>query len=376
MPVTKKHAAKRSKRPKTLQLPALEFKQGTRRLYTFAVDGKDLHKFAAISRINRQNGQSVAGYQRPEVLSHIAEIRSYLESENPILPNALVVAFDKRVKFQSATKSRGACSQTGVLEIPLDEWENETQKPGWIVDGQQRAAALRDAQISGFPICVVGFIAENTEEQRQQFILVNATKPLPKGLIYELLPSTNGKLPTALQKRRYPAEISERLNFDDDSPLNGMIRTPTNGDGIIADNSILKMVENSLSDGVLYRYTEIDDQLTIMKHFWEAVQLVFPKAWNLPPRKSRLMHGAGVVSMGFLMDTIADRHRQNEEFSVSVFEKDLKPLEEICRWTDGYWDFGPGTQMKWNELQNVPRHIQLLSNFLLVRYKELVWNAN
>jgi hypothetical protein len=48
----------------------------------------------------------------------------------------------------------------------------------------------------------------------------------------------------------------------------------------------------------------------------------------------------------------------------------------MCRWTEGYWDFGPGTQMKWNELQNVPRHIQLLSNYLLVRYKENVWNAN
>jgi DGQHR domain-containing protein len=375
MPVKTKRPARRSNKSQTLRLPALEFKQGKRRLYTFAVEGKDLHKFATISRINRQNGHSVAGYQRPEVLSHISEIRGYLESENPILPNALVVAFDKRVKFQSATKSRGACSQTGVLEIPLDEWEDETQKPGWIVDGQQRAAALRDAQINGFPICVVGFIAENTEEQRQQFILVNATKPLPKGLIYELLPSTNGKLPTALQKRRYPAEISERLNFDEDSPLKGMIRTPTNGDGIIADNSILKMVENSLSDGVLYRYTSINEQLTIMKNFWKAVHLVFPKCWNLPPRKSRLMHGAGIVAMGFLMDTIADRHRHNDELSISVFQNDLKPLAEICRWTEGYWDFGPGTQMKWNEVQNVPRHIQLLANYLLVRYKELVWNG-
>ena len=88
------------------------------------------------------------------------------------------------------------------------------------------------------------------------------------------------------------------------------------------------------------------------------------------------MHGAGIVAMGFLMDTIADRHRQASELSSSVFQKDLEPIAGMCRWTEGYWDFGPGTQMKWNELQNVPRHIQLLSNYLLVRYKENVWNAN
>ena len=88
----------------------------------------------------------------------------------------------------------------GVLQIPIDEDIPEEDKPGWIVDGQQRTAAMRDARVEGFPVCVVGFVADGLEEQRQQFILVNATKPLPKGLIYELLPSTEGKLPLALQR--------------------------------------------------------------------------------------------------------------------------------------------------------------------------------
>ena len=136
-------------------------------------------------------------------------------------PNAIVVAFDDSVKFKPSRQAAGATSysRNGTLTIPLDPDLPDSEKPGWIVDGQQRAAALRDARVKGFPVCVVGFIADGLEEQRQQFILVNATKPLPKGLIYELLPSTEGKLPAALQKRRYPALLSERLNFDDDSPL-------------------------------------------------------------------------------------------------------------------------------------------------------------
>ena len=32
------------------------------------------------------------------------------------------------------------------------------------------------------------------KEQTEQFILVNSTKPLPKGLIYELLPGTEATL--------------------------------------------------------------------------------------------------------------------------------------------------------------------------------------
>lgn len=194
-----------------------------------------------------------------------------------------------------------------------------------------------------------------------------------KGLIYELLPATQGKLPPALQRRRHPALLAERLNYDADSPLYGMIRTPTNGAGVVADNSILKMIENSLSDGVLYSFDDLESQLDVLKQFFEAVKKVFPEAWGLPPRKSRLMHGAGIVALGFLMDTIADRHRKNEKLISRIFERDLKPLRAMCCWTEGNWDFGENNRLKWSELQNVPRHIQLLSNHLLGSYRELVW---
>jgi len=97
-------------------------------------------------------------------------------------------------------------------------------------------------------------------------------------------------------------------------------------------------------------------------------------AWGLPPRQSRLMHGAGIISLGFLMDAIADRHRQLRIPAPDDFAADLLPLRNECRWTDGYWDFGPGAQRKRNEIQNTTRDIQALSNHLLVRYKALVWN--
>ena len=340
----------------------------------FAVEGKRLHDFAAITRISRPHGAGVEGYQRPEVISHIAEIKRYLESRGPIMPNAIVVAFNERVRFRPS-KSSGrdlGYSRQGILEIPADPDADDVSKPGWIVDGQQRAAAIRDARVEGFPICVVAFVAKSDAEQREQFILVNATKPLPKGLIYELLPSTEGVLPRALQKRRFPAFLLERLNHDDDSPLRGMIRTPTNGNGTVADNSILRMLENSLSDGALYRCGE-GEMLTLLKRYWEAVGRVFPDAWNKPPRRSRLMHGAGILSMGFLMDTITDRSRSHD-LTTDLFVENLTPLVAVCRWTEGHWEFGPGLQIKWNDLQNVPKHIQLLSNYLLVQYKELVWN--
>ena len=338
-----------------LRVPAIEVRQGpNRRLYTFAVDGKQLPKFTTISRIHRDKESEVGGYQRPEVISHIAAIRRYLESEDPLVPNALVVAFNDQVKFEAAAVESDVDYATpGTLVIPIDPEVPDEDKPGWIVDGQQRSAALREADLEQFPISVVSFIASSDAEQRAQFILVNATKPLPKSLIHELLPSTEGELPEALQRRRLPSRILERLNFDLDSPLGGMIQTATAPDGVIKDNSMLKALENSITDGALYRFRDpatgdgdVDEMLTVLKPFWQAVELVFPEAWDLPPRRSRLMHGAGVVSLGFLMDAIAEPLLDDRTPTPHDYITGLQAIAPICAWTTGTWEFGDDASKK------------------------------
>jgi DGQHR domain-containing protein len=364
-----------------LRVPAIEVSQGPgRTLYSFAIDGKLIPSFAAVSRIHR-NG-SVKGYQRPEVLAHIDEIRSYLESVSPMVPNAIVLALDPRVRFEPSDGPSSHYSRTGTLVIPVDDGAKDSEKPGFVVDGQQRLAAIRDAAILTFPICVTAFLTDSVSEQAEQFILVNSTKPLPKGLIYELLPSTGARLPLLLERRRFPALVLERLNHSEDSPLYKMISTPTTPEGLIKDNSVLRMLENSLTDGILYRLRDPqsgqDDpeaMLVVLSAFWAAAREVFSDAWGLPPKRSRLMHGAGIVSLGFIMDAIADRHRRSGLPSLEQFRRDLKPLKDVCRWTEGYWDFGPGQQRKWNEIQNTSKDIQLLANYLLVQYKALVWRA-
>ena len=364
-----------------LELPAVEVRQGEGRiLYTFAIDGKVLPQFAAISRIARPDGTDVNGYQRPEVLSHIAEIRKYIESEAPMIPNAVVLAFDTRVEFVASGRGHSEYSRLGHLKVPLNGRWAEHEKPAWVVDGQQRIAAIREARVSSFPICVTAFVAKDVQQQREQFILVNSTKPLSKALIYELLPTTQMVLPDLLEKRRFPSMLLNRLNYDPDSPLRLKIRTATNPDGVIQDNSILKMLEHSLSDGALYRYRgsdgsgDVESMLSLLKAYWSSVAVVFKDAWELPPNRSRLVHGAGIVSMGFIMDAIADRHHDQEVISSSQFVDDLEGMSRFCRWTNGYWDFGGNVTRRWNEIQNTTKDIRLLANHLLLQYRTSVWN--
>jgi DGQHR domain-containing protein len=356
-----------------MRVPALEIHQGpNRRLYSFAVDGKRLPEITTVSRIHRQDEGALAGYQRPEVLAHVKAIRRYLESPDALMLNALVVAFDPRVVFQPADGVKGdKTCRMGYLLLPLVG--DDEDKPGWIVDGQQRSAAIRDAELKSFPVPVVGFITGDVREQRSQFILVNNTKPLPTGLINELLPATDGELPVTLLRRRYPAVLLEQLNFHPESPLRGLIRTPTMISGVIKDTSVLKMLEASITDGALYCFRDpasgggdTEAMLELLFDFWEAVAGVWPDAWGLPPRKSRLSHGAGIVAMGYLLDAIVDGRADGDSTpDCDTFTADLRLIAPHCHWTSGTWDFG----MKWDEIQVVPAHITALTDFLLAAYR-------
>ncbi len=368
---------------KVLKLPALKIKQGEgKEVISFAVDGKIIHNFAAISRLGRNDTNELKGYQRPEISNHIMEIRNYLETEHPMIPNALVLAFDKRVKFTPTLKVSKKESKDpipGTIKIPIDDCWSDKDKPGFIVDGQQRSAAIRDARVEHFPIFVSAFITGNDDEQREQFILVNSTRPLPKSLIYEMLPMTTELLSSQFQKKKFPARLMNRMNNDPESPFHGIIKTTTNPTGVVQDNSILKMLENSLNDGILFNHSihaegeDIDtlenDMAKSLYRFWGSVKTCWPEAWGLQPRKSRLMHGVGIVSMGHVMDYVCD-----EEKDVGLSEKLSRiniSLSSICKWTSGYWTFSDGDQ-KWNSLQNTHPHIKMLTALLLRHCKNIV----
>ncbi|WP_029116408.1 DGQHR domain-containing protein DpdB [Mycobacterium sp. URHB0044] len=355
-----------------IKVPALEVRQGGRQIYCFAIDGKRLLDFTAVSRVKRTDQGELDGYQRPEVMNHIRAIRRYIESPEALLPNAVVLAFDSRVRFIPGRR-RGSVeySTMGELVIPVDEALEEAEKPALLVDGQQRVAAIRDADVAEFPIAAVAFIASGADEQRSQFILVNNTKPLPKGLIHELLPDAAGYLPPKYARRKLPAQIMTRLNLDSDSPFQGAIATPTSPDGYIKDNSVLKMIENSLYDGALYQYRDPEDgsgdveQMVLhLKIYWSIVESMWPIEWKLIPRKSRLTHGVGIQAMGYVMDSLTEQY-DADQLPAANLDRSLETLHEVAAWTAGTWELGPGDQRKWNALQNTPNDVKLLTSLLL-----------
>lgn len=324
-------------------------------VFTFAARASDIVRFARIERAGRSTEGALSGFQRPQIASHINEIRDYLEKPEAILPNAIILGFIGGVTLEQTAPGRGRLTiATGADPV------------GWIVDGQQRFTALSKLVDRDFEVFVSGFLCGSLEELHRQFILINSTRPLPKALVYELLPRL-GHLPARMSSRSQAALVTEALNYRPDSSLRGMIRQQTNPRGIVRDTVLQKMIMNSISDGALRLYAGDDALLLergtrLISEFFHAVRHLFAADWDgHTPKTSRLVHGTGVVALGYAMEFLhgVDGAEDRAEFAAG-----LRPLVGRTAWTSGAWRFDDEIRT-WNGLQNVPADLRKLSLYLV-----------
>ncbi len=224
-------------------------------LFAFGVEGRLIRQFASVQGATRRASGELIGYQRARVEGHIRQILEYLKSQEALLPNAIVLALSDEVAFQPLEGTLFSGWGTfGTLLIPIPV--PGASKPALIVDGQQRVSALAQLKPErAFPVIVVGFQAPSAEFEREQFVLVNKTRPLPRDLLNELLPHIGSGLPGAWRFRKVAGQVVEALRFDPASPFYGRIRgLGTSGEGAnISQAAVLGVIERSLRRGILER---------------------------------------------------------------------------------------------------------------------------
>lgn len=329
-------------------------------VFSFAATPNDILKFSEIERVGRNEDGQLKGFQRHQVASHIRDIRDYLQRDDALLPNAIILAFLEKVTIIDL--------DDGVVEIVIDASE---LKPGFVVDGQQRLSALSTMEKPGFQVFVSALICKDYNELRQQFVLVNNTRPLPKSLIYELLPTVDG-LPERFTSRKFAARIIDLLNFLPNSSLFGEIKQHTNPRGVLSDTAMQKFVMNSANDGAIRSFMKFDDfegrSIELINNFFHAVRVVFRSEWEgLAPRNSRLKHGAGLVSLSFVMELL---YSNQGTTSKEDFIKGLRLLKPHTAWTSGEWQISETDRRPWNGIQNTPTDIGLLTKYLTEKLKQ------
>lgn len=358
-------------------------------VFLFALTADELTQIASISRVGRGESGDLIGYQRPEVKKHVQGIQAYLDTAKGkiLFPSTVILALSSVAKFVQVRgpKVDDGLAEAGTIEIPIPQPDHA--KPAWIVDGQQRALALSRCKRRDMPVPVSAFIADDVATQREQFLRVNSTKPLPRGLVTELLPEVDTILPPTLAARRVPAALCDILNRDQASPFAGLIRRSSargkSKAAVVSDTAIIGMLHESFStpSGCLYPYrniatgeTDFDGVRTLLYTYWGAVRDVFSDAWAKPPTQSRLMHSVGLKAMGKLMDRVMATVNVNSRSAITRVRRELEAIRPTCAWTAGTWTALDG--LRWNELQNVPNHVKMLTNLLLRTHMLAVQEAS
>ena len=368
----------------TLRKRALKVVQceGVPPLYQFSLTGEELHQIADISRISRDEQGKVLGYQRAGVRKHVDGIAAYIDGDRPLMPNPIILALTAGARFVGSrgpqvSDGHGAA---GNIEIPIPA--EGAARPAWIVDGQQRSLALAKAQREGFAVPVVAFIADTLELQREQFLLINNSRPLPRGLVTELLPEVDATLPPNLAQNRIPSRLCDLLNIHPESPFCGLIRRPSMSReeakvAVIKDTSVVDMLRESMNNvsGCLCSYRnlatgemDVEGILAALITYWTAVREVFPDAWARSSRESRLMGGVGISAMGRLMDKVMTFVDPKSATAAKRVRADLELIAPLCAWTEGEWTGLDGRA--WDELKNIPSHKKLLANYLVRSFME------
>jgi DGQHR domain-containing protein len=308
----------------------------------------------------------------------VNSIVEFLDSGPVLFPNAIILALSPDIDFVSARGRRPGnmdeIGDAGTLTIPVLP---EGKRAAWVVDGQQRSLALARAKNSNIAVPVVGFVSPNVETQREQFILVNKAKPLPTGLINELLPEVSVMLPRDLAARQLPSALCDALARDPKSPFYGIVRRPSNAPdtpAVVTDTALIEAIRSSLKPpmGALAQYktsegADTDPMYQALFLYWSAVRDAFAEAWGRPATESRLMHSAGIRAMGALMDPVMLRADTSTSPEMTIREA-LERLAPHCAWTSGSWE---GLGWKWDEVQSTAQHIARLSEHLIRLDREL-----
>ncbi|MFC1594685.1 DGQHR domain-containing protein, partial [Candidatus Omnitrophota bacterium] len=172
-----------------VQIPAFQTMIDDVVMYYFLIDPRLLLEVSYVARAEAKNERY---YQRIIKRDRLNKISQYINDENGMLPNNLIIAFgdyiSKFLKFYpAALQSHGYKMQLnqfgvlqGILEFPRD------YRSCWIIDGQHRLYSFINVE-KALTMPVVAFKNLKIDQQCKIFLDINKNqKPVPSDLVWDL----------------------------------------------------------------------------------------------------------------------------------------------------------------------------------------------
>lgn len=254
-----------------IRIPATVLKQKDKILYMFKMKSSLLNKVSFVTPRSEDNPDEL---QRVVNVPRAKEIGKWLQEENSLLPNAIVIDLKENVEI----------IQTGhpdqvTITIPNPD-ETDDCKIAYILDGQHRVKGFDYSDGIEFELPVIA-VHDVTEAVRAKlFIDINSKQvKVDERLLLDLMAGT--KILASDDDRVY--EVIKGLDNEPSSALHHKIQfLPEQKDKWTKNTTMLAYLKPHIGNGgVIYNKTTAQ-QIEIFNAYFNAWREVFPDEWDNP----------------------------------------------------------------------------------------------
>jgi len=286
-----------------IKVPAIKGKIGGATFYSFAIEPSKLLSIAFVSHRLKTDRETVITYQRMLNKRRLKSIKEYIEKEEGLFPNSIIINFrtkKSRLRFDKLGKDpKGTEASLGILHLP------GKYKSAWIIDGQHRLYGFSGSEKADkVTIPVIAFENLDAAKQARMFVDINSKQvKVPRNLLEDLYSDLLWDSDDEAEKLlALTSKVVSELGKDISSPLYNKIKPSTRVrakdkpitiatlTGAIKTNRLLGQVNkgaNILRPGPLYDEKEprMENSLIrakkILIGYFNAFKMGVPENWKL-----------------------------------------------------------------------------------------------
>lgn len=289
-----------------IELNAVKVYQNDHSIYLFKMNAKELLKIAIFKP---READRETGIQRDWNISRSKEIAEYLNGDDAVIPNNIIVNI----------KSDNLIDNDGRIML-----KNENSSV-FVIDGQHRLRAFVYADKKDFELPVSAFVDLTWAEIAEIFVKINYyQKPVNKSLVYDLL----GISPDIFPDFKEAHTLVQVLNDSINSPWFGLIKMLGIGRGIITQATFITALSKyKILTEVLNGYT-LSEKTLILTNYFDALKTIFCREWG--NKGSLISKSIGFNSfMSLFPNVFYNIVAKHKSFETHLIVEYLSPIRSI-----------------------------------------------
>lgn len=252
-----------------IRIPATILRQKDKELYLFKMNSALLNKVTYVTPRSKENPDEL---QRVYSESRAKEIGAWLQEENSLLPNAIVVDFKNEVKIEPT-------SDPDIVTITFpDPDKNPDGKIAYILDGQHRVKGFDHSGAVQFDLAVIAVHNISESVRGKIFIDINSKQvKVDERLLLDL----KAGIKELAQDDDRVYEVIKGLDKNPESPLRGVIQfLPEEKGKWVKNTNLLKQLKPHIANGGVIFNKTTAQQIEILSAYFSAFSEVFEGEWE------------------------------------------------------------------------------------------------